>query len=248
MFGQVSGVNDFLAIPAGMKAGYSAINKFGANADLLADTWETVWDGGGLYVYPSGVDVVAVHQVADQADLRGARINVQGLDANWNLVLQDVYLDATSTANSVVLTTPLRRIFRMIVYGAACTSDIVATNTTSTITYAQVSTGMNQTLMAVYTVPAGKTAYITNYYCSVTRSTAKDPNGVLFYLMAKDATSGDAPTIKHLMALPKQSSPFEFEFMPYARFSEKTDIQINAYALDNTGSVTSGFNIVLIDN
>lgn len=100
-------------IPLGNVSGSFPVNKFGANVLVTADTIEDIWDGGGTYVYPTTADITHVHQLVDQVNLRGADVEVQGLDINWDLVVQTQQLDAADTSTLVALGTPLLRIFRI---------------------------------------------------------------------------------------------------------------------------------------
>jgi len=113
---QVQGntVSDFaLEVAAGNVPGHTGVNKFGRNASVAAGTTEEIWGGSAAYSWPDTALMTSISQTADQADLRGATIEVQGLDANWVLTVQDVVLNAANTTTVVTLDTPLIRCFRM---------------------------------------------------------------------------------------------------------------------------------------
>ena len=238
-----------LEVPGGNIDGASSINKFGANQLVPADTESDVWDGGGTYTYPSTTDITHVSQTTDQAALRGALVNVQGLDANWNEITEIVSLDITDSSTPVALATPLIRCFRsFLMWGAAATSSVRVHNLAETVDYAVISNGNGQTLMAQYTIPAGRTGYMTSYYVSNIDATNKTPTSTEIKLKAQDNTHGGIFLVKHANAIPEGGSGFQHEFSPYYRFTEKTDIKITALCADEAGHVHAGFDLILIDN
>lgn len=238
-----------LEISKGAVTGHSAVNKFGANLSVTADTTEDVWDGGGTYSFPATALITKVSQKVNQAAMVGATINVQGLDANWALVIQDVALDGADTTTPVVLTTPLIRAFRMKVMANIVGDQIIsAHNTANNLDYAIITAGNNQTLMAIYTVPAGKTAYMTGLFFSNIDATAKTPTSTTFKLWAADRANSYEFQLKHMDAIPEAGNGRQHSFNPYYKFTEKTDIKVSASPLDQDASVHSGFDLILIDN
>ena len=196
----------------------------------------------------------------------GATIQVQGLDANWDLVIQTADLDGTDTTTEVELTTPLLRVFRMKVHAEVVLAAdlwVGATGVAAGTAKAIIQAGNNQTLMAIYTVPAGKTAYMTQYYVDNVPTATKIPDSVEFKLwMADSGVSDDNLTLvaggnlllvdgvsalllanqtgyafqlKHERAIPKQGGGILQPFKPYMRITEKTDIKISASVVGGAG-------------
>ena len=100
---------------------------------------------------------------ADDIDGTGAqKITIQGLDANW--LPKSLEVDMNGTSETTVASTFIR-VFRAFVTQAG-SGEVNAGDITLSIggiTVAKISADMGQTLMAVYTVPAGFTAYITQW-------------------------------------------------------------------------------------
>jgi len=241
--------DDDLLIPMGVYEGVSCINKFGASAEAAADTATVVWDGGATYPFPATALMTSLSQTTDQSALRGALINVQGLDADWNPITQIVPLDATLTTNVVTLPTPLIRCFRMILMGnTAGTSAIRVHNAGETVDYAIITAGLNQTLMAVYTIPDGYTGYMSSYYTSVTSETNKIPTSTEVRLQTANRAHGDIFTIAHAFAIPKLAPGFQYSFSPYDAFTERTDLLIEVTCHDWPAHIHAGFDIILIKN
>ena len=115
-----------------------------------------------------------------------------------------------------------------------------------------VQAGNNQTLMALYCVPAGKTAYVTKYYASVIGETgppATVPDYVLFRLWARDNAASISKQLKHETGSAiLGSSKIVHEFAPYAKFTEKTDIFMTATPDGDNATVSAGFDLILVDN
>jgi len=242
-------VYDPLAIAKGEIKGHSGVNKFGENSDIGANSEEDIWDGGGDYTFPTTADITHVSQAVDQAAMRGQKIEYQGLDANWNLVVNEATLDASDTTTAVVLANPLRRIFRMkVLADVVIDQNINAHNVGNTTTYATMQAGNNQTLMAIYTVPAGKTAYVVNVWATMVESTVKQPDSINVKLWVADRANGYEFQLKQEQGLPTGGAKAEHHFFPYMKVNEKNDIKISTYADGAAGHVNAGFDLILVDN
>lgn len=238
-----------LAIPMGLVSGVSSVNKFGENLVIDSNTSEEVWNGSVAYVYPATVLMTHVSQTADQVAMRGAIIEAQGLDANWDAVVQTKALDASLTTTAVAWDTPMIRCFRMrVLANVVAASPIRTHNVGETTDYAVISIGDNQTLMALYTVPNGKTAYMTRVYAGYAPTAVANPYSVDFRLWGADRDNGYEFQIKHAIAVPSGASPPSDEFRPYKKFTQKTDIKVTAMPNGKAAAVHAGFDLILVDN
>lgn len=235
----------------GQLTGISNINKFGRNPDVASGTTEDIWDGSELYSWPATALMTSMSQTADQEVMRGETIEVQGLDANWDLLVQEKPLNATSTATAVALDTPLIRVFRMrVLSDEVGDSPIRVHNVGETQDYAIISIGNNQTLMAIYTVPNGKTAYMTNYYASVNPGVGA-PTTLNIRLWARDNENGYASQLKHILGVNANVGAygqFQHYYNPYKKFTQKTDIYLAATTAAAAADVSAGFDLILTDN
>ena len=241
-----------LEIPRGTIPELSSINKFGRNPSIGTNSTETIWDGSSLYSFASTADITHLRQAVDQVAMRGEKVEIQGLDASWGLTLQNVILDATDSTTPVALTTALKRVFRMKALSAiTADQDIEVRNVGGGTTYASMLAGHNQTLMAVYTVPAGVTAYMTQYYFDMNKVGGGGDPDINGKLWARDNANNYAPQIKHVLgAKDTATSHISHSFNPYVRFGEKTDLYINVENLSSTASadVVAGFDLILDQN
>jgi hypothetical protein len=242
-------IDPSLQIARGFFTGVGQINKFGANDAIAAGTEEDIWDGGGTYSFPSTPDITHIHALVDAAADRSAVIEVQGLDTLWAPVTQTKALDGTNSTTLVALDTALKRVFRMRVNdNVTLSQNVEATNAGDTTQYALMQAGNNQTLMAIYTVPAGKTAYITNYYWSVTESTGKQPISTEFRVWFADRANDYNFQLKHATGVPLAGPGDKHLFNPYLVATEKTDIKMTAAPVGEIGDVHGGFDVILVDN
>lgn len=247
------GTTDYmLEISKGNISGTSKINKFGGNTNVAADTEEDVWSGGGTYPWPETALMTTMSQTTDQVAMRGAEIEWIGLDANWDEITVLVNLDASDTTTPVTLPTPMIRCFRGDVNANVVgDSDIRLHNAAETVDYAIIVAGLNQTTMALYTVPRGKTAYITQYYCTVVDATTKSPTSTRFALYSADRLKNYEFQLKHIIGMPAGGAAAMIPISPPGggdSASEMTDIKITALPADQPADVAAGFDLILVDN
>ena len=231
-----TGAASNIPIAAGDVSGYSHINKFGYSDNI--QTSSTIWDGQNIYTYSASAGPVTVESNAGANGDDGAIIEVQGLDSSYNLVTQDIAISgATGTG-----TTDLIRVFRARVKDAA---DGEATNVGEIdididgALRARILEGKGQTLMAVYTVPAGKTAYLLNLTMSVDKNV-----DAIFQLMVQ-TFENRAINIKGQFGT--FGTPFDHNYPIPLRFTEKTDIEVRADAGSTCGGGAT-FDLILVDN
>ena len=239
--------NDALLIAMGCYPSITGVNKFGRNPDIAIGEEEVIWDGSTTgYPFPATALITSMSQTADQATLNGATVEIQGLDANWELVVQTALLGTPSTV-VVTLTTPLIRVFRAkVLADVVSASPIRIHNAAENVDYAIISIGQNQTLMAVYTVPANTTAYMTCFYAHVNPGVNLDPTAMPIRLWASDRTGPYAAQVKNVVG--QTSGGFQHFFDPHVKFGQKTDIYMTATPVGKAADVSAGFDLILVDN
>jgi len=247
---KVQNENQFIEIPRGRINGYSVVNKFGANSNVDAGATEEIWDGNRVYVFPTTASITHIRTEADTAAMDGMVVEIQGLDTNYDLVVQNATIDAgTSTATEVELGTPLRRVYRMKVLSSVVTTNAIwvgATGMSAATANGIIQAGNNQTLMAIYTVPAGKTGYMTQWRATVNPATGKDPTSMPIKMWARDNANNYAKQLKDIQGLIVGTLRVPYE--PYYKFTEKTDIYFTASPVGKAADVSVGFDLILVDN
>jgi len=225
------------------------IHKFGFNSSV-GNSEVTISDNGSDYDALTSPSIVKISSssTADTSDGTGARtINISGLDENYNEISEDITLNGQTAVNS---TNSYIRVFRAKVLtagsGGANAGDIhIGTGAVSSgvpaTSIAKISIGENQTLMAVWTVPAGYTGYLyqiefsSNVQGSVyltARVKIREFEGV-YQTKEKGTFTTDA--LKFDLELPTV-------------ITEKSDIKLTCIASANTHGVSGSFILLYVKN
>lgn len=222
-------------------AGNMFIEKFGRNTTVASGTQETIWDGSSIYSYPSTADIT--HAISTNAN-DTMDIEIQGLDANYVLTTQTITLTGDT---QVALDTPLIRVFRARILGSVATLGVVSiTDNGQNDTYAQIAVGVNQTNMAVYTVPAGKTGYLHKWYASILRATGTTAVAADVDIFRR--TSGGVFRSTQPVGIQNTGNgAWQYEFKFPLKLEEKTDIEIRATPTANA-DISGGFTVEIVDN
>ncbi|MCP4370028.1 MAG: hypothetical protein GY797_18210 [Deltaproteobacteria bacterium] len=255
---KISNAEDGLAIAKGDVEGSTFIHKFGSAPDFdPADGFATIWDPADdgathelmniVYSTTAAIDSISSSNAGDSQVMQ-----VQGLDANFDLTLQEVTLNGQTR---VALTTPLIRVFRIKNVGSVDLAGNVAVYEDTPLTggiptlnskiRAIVQGANNQTEMAVYTIPAGKTGYMRDWYAST--SGAKKGSSHVLKVLARPF--GQVFQLKHKASIVEDGTSYiKHEYVEPEVFSEKTDIEMKVNTDQASSSIAGGFDIVLVDN
>ena len=161
------------AIAEGYIPDHSLVQKIGYNAAVGTSEVE-VWSiGNTAYVYPASTGiqmaVVSSDNTNDKAGGTGAlTVTIGYLDANFAEKTEVITLTGTSLANTVA--TNIRRVnsFRVTTTGATGkpAGNLSLKNTAGNVTYSYITAGYTRARNSLYTVPAGKSLYITSMSAS----------------------------------------------------------------------------------
>ena len=226
------GIASNIPISAGLVDGYGHINKFGAtDGDVTAGT---IWDGNSAavqYPYPAN-SVVAVASTSNSGDA----VLVEGLDANFNEVTETINIGSTGS-------TVFSRIFRATMVDI--TNDADVTLSMGGTVAAKIIEDKAQTLMALYTIPAGKTGYLIKAQMGSDKAAT---NASLKYtLFARDTDDGNVFQIKGISYAAGGQNVI-VEYPVPLKFEEKTDIKIDLIATSGGQTCSAMFDIILVDN
>lgn len=241
-------VNDLWA-SSGELEGYDVIHKYGHNLDIDG-SFETIWSEGTNYTFISSATVLKISSSStdDTSDGTGARtVTIQGLDANYFEQSETITLNGQTAVNT---SNTYFRIHRMFVETAGSGGENAGTiyAGTGTVTtgvpankYAAIPVGYNQTMMAVYTVPCNKTAYMTMFYAQPDSSASYQAQ----MLTGRATDSGILRVRNELHAFQNQAI---FNYKPYLKLTEKTDIQLRAKTGTANVEFAGGFSLLLVDD
>lgn len=154
----------YIDVAAGRATGYSTVTKFGRKTNITSGSDVPIAPFTPTYLTTaSTLRVQAGGNAADTAAGTGAReVNITGLDANYNLVTETL---ATAGASASSATTNSFLRVQSVNCGAVGSGginagDITIEAVTGASTQALIPAGFGQTVQMLYTVPAGKTAYV----------------------------------------------------------------------------------------
>lgn len=210
------------------------VHKFGANFDIDQGTDpESVWTGGGVYPWASLSSAQTIYCLSTSAS-DTTTLTIEGLDANYDEISETVTLTGLT---AVTTTNQFLRVFRMA-YDATNVGDIEARVTSASGTIvAQIDAGYAQTLMSVYTIPAGHTGYLVALDATIDGT--KTCQMLMYHRLA-----GKPFRIAHIA---ETEGHYRYDFTAPLTVPEKTDIDIRIDNVSgNDARVTANFDIVLI--
>jgi len=229
-----------IQINQGQHWGQKKVFKFGFNPEVGTDE-ETVWDGGGIYSYPASASVMKVSS-SDNSDT--STVVISGLDGDYNEIEETVTVTgqtAVNTSNSFL------RVFRARVTADAPAGAIwIGTGTVTTGVpankYAKINAGENQTLMALWTVPAGYTAYL--HQGTISSGTSQSNKYATARLKVRPF--GEVFQTKAVVTLHNTFIPFDFG-IPVV-IPEKSDIEARAITSSGTDAISVTFSVIYVKN
>jgi len=227
-----------LQVARGQIPGHTALHKFGAVPAMSINTTGTIWDINDT-LYPWSAFATAGTLTVDRASASDASkiITIVGLDANYNEISENVALtNATGnpTSNAFI------RVYRSYMYNGSTTNVGNIDIKKGATTVARITADKGQTLMGVYTVPAGYTAYLSQGVMSV--QSGADATGDFFVRYGGQT----AFRIAHTFEVASAEYFYAFH-VPFA-LPEKSDVDIRASLRSNNARITAAFDAILIKN
>lgn len=233
-----------IPIAAGEVVGFKNVHKFGMIDGSSGTSYTTVWSPGDTAstinypwtIAPNTLSVVSTSADDTNGDVGAWEIKVEGLDTDYNEVEETFVLNGTTeTAEGSVI---FHRVYRAYVTeGNTNVGNIEVKNGTDLV--ARIDAEMGQTLMCTYTIPAGKTGYLTRLGASSSKNISTNlslfqrPFGKAFVRTASS------------MSLYQNSKVVIFD-VPLP-FPEKTDLDLRQQGSANN-TISADFNIILVDN
>jgi len=235
---EVNKMNNYnlVAIGAGAIAGKQPFYVYGKNNDV-DNVKEVVWPGpaglGGAYVFPATPIQMQVVSTSAQDGVAGTGVlivDIHYLDTNYASQYTRVTLNGVGAVN----TTPTN-ILRVNAFYAnsvgttgAAVGNISLQSVGRATTYGYIPAGDNNAPQAVYSVPAGKTAYITWWDVSAGVDTGNHYTQFSFVCdVTMDGTRNAGVMIEHDMLGCLNGSTHAEASVPFG-IPEKSDIVIKA--------------------
>lgn len=228
--------------------------QYGRNPVVGTGAFEDIWGTGGPYNWLTAADTVRIQaggNVADDAAGAGAqKVTIEGLDENWMEASETLATAGASVSAST--TTRFIRIHKAFVpedgagtYTGDNASDVMI-ETTGGIEVACIMAGSGETHLGLYSVPAGKTAYLTN----VRGFWDGKKNGTMRIYQRPAADDVIAPysSRRLITEFTNFSGEQAITYASFPEFAEKTDIWASAIADTQAGAAGVSFDLCLVDN
>ena len=223
-----------LGVAKGQFADISHVHKFGAVPAMSQNQTGTVWDVNDT-TYPwasfSSAGTLSIPAVNGSDD--GISLTIVGLDENYDPQSETVSVSSTTsttTSNSFI------RVFRAYT-GSNNVANINIQKGGTTV--ARVSAGKAQTLMAIYTVPAGYTAYLLKGTATVQDGADATGNMYIRYFGESSFRVG------HSFEVSGAGGQYVYDFGVAIKVPEKSDIDVRATVRSNNARVTAAFDLIL---
>ena len=239
-----AGISSNINIAAGLVDGWASIHKFGAVPAMSQGQSGTIWDVNDT-LYPwSAFDtpgILTISTTTSNGTLssldNGITVHVLGLDENFEEV-EDTF---TISGNSATGTVSFKRVYRAYIDGAIANQTQIRVSRGATEVL-RINIGKSQTLMAVYTVPAGKTAYLIQGTTTCAASADATVDMFVRYF------GQDSFRIGHTLEVAGVGGQYVYQFGVPIPIPEKSDLDIRAEVRSNNARVTAAFDILLVDN
>jgi hypothetical protein len=212
-------------------------HPFGAVPAMSQNTTGTVWDvNDTLYPWSSWDTAGTLTVPAVNASDNGKSITIMGLDNNYEVISETLVVSSSTTSTT---TAEFKRVSSAYMHNGSATNVGNINIQKSAVTVCRITAGKGQSLMAVYTVPAGHTAYILQGAASC--QSGADATGDMFvrYFGQTSFRSG------HTFEVSGNGGAYLYEFCIPVKIPEKSDIDIQAKVRSNNARITAAFDILL---
>lgn len=225
-----------LDIARGLIVNTTSIHKFGAVPAMSQSQTGTVWDKNDTPYPWSAFDTAGI-LVAAQANAsdNGKTVVVIGLDSDYNEISEEFTLSSSGTVNG---TSIFKRVYRAYMTDGANVGNVSFSRGGTEVL--RITAGKSQTLMAIYTVPAGHTGYLMqgNMSCQA----GADATGDMFVRYAGQT----AFRIGHSFEVSGNGGDYNYKFSVPIAIPAKSDIDVRARVRSNNARIAAAFDIILI--
>lgn len=239
----------------GCYPGLRYVHKFGSN-EAVGTSYEDIWMAGGVHTNLTAATLLEVaSSSANDASPSGTgarTIRIEGVDANWAEVSEDVTLNGQTPVTTTTEFLHVNRVY-ILTAGSSATNEgdiyiaddvtdwTAGVPDTASAIEATIEDNHGQTQQAIYHIPAGYTAYITKGY--VTAAAGKT---VTFQFVLR-TTSAD-PVERVLFEGTIKDAEFINDYVPYSAIPEQSIVFVRAKVDSTSAEVSAGFDLILVDH
>jgi len=239
----------YLEVAKGNIPGHKLKSKFGRNPSV-GTSFETIWNGGGTYTgfNAVGAETVTVSSSSSSDSISGTglrTIRLYGLDANFEEITEDIELDGTadviSTKEFIRMDTAKGLTAGTVGHNVG---DVTVHQTVDTaVIFAVIPATYNTTMIAAYTIPAGKTGFLMEQSTALSNKQAASAD-----VRIQIKGPGEVFTVAGEAALNSQGTGYiNQSFTIPKQIPEMTDLFIEAEA-SATIAISAFLEILLVDN
>lgn len=201
-----------LNVARGLVKNHTSLNISGYQASV-GSTFIPIWEDAASYVYPTNGTMLLWSSSASDTNVL---IQVNGLDANYNMLSEELLLTNGTTGVSTV--NAYKRINGItVIDGVNPVGAISLGNSGKTETYAKIAIGAGTSSMSIYTVPAGHTFFLAK----VNAYTNQGNNQLANY---RSYTINASGIIRAVLQVPFVNAYISDKTVPRG-YTEKTDCQ-----------------------
>jgi hypothetical protein len=224
------------------------IDKSGATETLgvTPATMSTVWGGSGLYPWTTFTgtgDKIYIKSVTNDPKVQGKSVTIEGLDSNYDILIETVTLHATDTTIPVSTVNNFYRTNKMYLSGNNTNSlphnyniELRYGSSSGTLV-GQINAPWGRGQNCFYTVPRGYEGFVLSINGNsgkmdeITSSLWFHPYGGTWTLQK---------SFKFI------SGTFDHNFRTPLRISEKSDVEIRAFALVESSRIGTEFQMLVL--
>jgi hypothetical protein len=243
-----------LQLARGQIYNHAHVFKYGFNSAVGTAGTDTIWFQQGAYNWiPTAaamkVSSASANDDGDPAGTGARTIRIEGLDANFNELIEDVTMDGQTQVTTTGIFYRVHRAYVLTAGSVNTNDDVIYIYTgaatlgvpdVSTTIYSTIGDGEGQTLQAIYTVPAGYTAYLKH----VEAGSVDGTNATTMTLRTRADGGAFRTAQKFIVFKGSVQVPHD---IPLA-IAEKTDIEMLGDAAAATTDVAASFDLILVKN
>lgn len=201
-----------LNLARGLVKNHTSLNIAGYQS-AVGSTFIPIWENNTAYVYPSNGTMLLWSSSASDTNVL---IQINGLDADYNMLSEDLLL--TNGTTGVTTVNEYKRINGItVIDGVNPVGAISLGNSGKTEVYAKIAAGAGTSAMTIYTVPAGHTFYLAK----VNAYTSQGNNQITNY---RSYTINASGIIRAVLQVPFTGSYISDKTVQRG-YGEKTDCQ-----------------------
>jgi hypothetical protein len=228
-------------VARGLVPGANAINLFGFN-DSVTTNFIPIWENATAYTFPASALTMTVVSTSASDDTN-CNVAITGLNSVWAPIAEVVRLNGTNNVttsnqflriNSMALTSP----------GTGQVGNVgTITAKNSNVIYGQINPTISRMQNSWYSVPAGKT-----FYVSRVNAFSGDSSGASKYTETRVDVKNNISGVNYILVQLGWQNYYEVVRDNYQPYTEKSDVRWEARMSQGTYSCAFVIQGIVIDN